>query len=94
MRNFADGIVSRENEVIVYKQYSPSFFGMSLSSLLSIDTTLICGYPTSGCVRATTPDAMQHDLSLYVVREACGNRHEGVNDSNLFQYGSKPGGGK
>lgn len=92
MREFAEGIVPREDEVIVYKQYSSSFFGTSLSSLLvsmSIDTTLICGYSTSGCVRATTLDAMQHGFSPYVVREACGDRHESVNDSNLFDMDQK-----
>jgi maleamate amidohydrolase len=92
MRDFAEGIVPREDEVIVYKQYSSSFFGTSLSSLLvsmGIDTTLICGYSTSGCVRATTLDAMQHGFSPYVVREACGDRHEVVNDSNLFDMDQK-----
>ncbi|KAF2706489.1 Isochorismatase hydrolase [Pleomassaria siparia CBS 279.74] len=86
MRDFAEGIISRKDEVIVYKQYSSSFLGTSLSSLLvsmGIDTTLICGYSTSGCVRATTLDAMQHGFSPYVVREACGDRHEAVSDSNL-----------
>ena len=45
-----------KSEVVVLKQYSSSFFGTSLSSLLAssgIDTTILCGYSTSGCVRAT-----------------------------------------
>jgi maleamate amidohydrolase len=78
--------------VVVYKQYSSSFFDKSLSLLLvsmSIDTSLICGYSTSGWVRATTLDAMQHSFSPYVVREACGNRYESVNDSNLFDMHQK-----
>ncbi|KAF2808750.1 isochorismatase hydrolase [Mytilinidion resinicola] len=92
MREFAEGVVPREDEVIVYKQYSSSFFGTSLASLLTsmgIDTTVCIGYSTSGCVRATTLDAMQHGFCPFVVREACGDRHESVNDNNLFDMDQK-----
>ncbi|KAF2644174.1 Isochorismatase hydrolase [Massarina eburnea CBS 473.64] len=92
MRDFAEGIAPRENEVVVYKQYSSSFFGTSLASLLvsmGIDTTIICGYSTSGCVRATTLDAMQYGFAPFVVREACGDRHQAVNDANLFDMDQK-----
>jgi maleamate amidohydrolase len=61
MRVFAEGIVPREDEVVVYKQYSSSFFGTSLASLLvslGVDTKIMCGYSTSGCVRTTTCECM------------------------------------
>lgn len=78
MRDFAEGIQPREDEIVVIKQYSSSFFGTSLQSVLTslgIDTLICCGYSTSGCVRATTLDAMQHGFNPYVVREACGDRY-------------------
>lgn len=50
---------------------------------------MLCGYSTSGCVRATTLDAMQHGFSPYVIREACGDRHAAVNDANLFDMDQK-----
>lgn len=55
-REFAEGVEPRKEEVVVLKQYSSSFFGTSLSSLLTsmgCDSTILCGYSTSGCVRAT-----------------------------------------
>jgi maleamate amidohydrolase len=55
-RDFAEGVEPRKDEVVVLKQYSSSFFGTSLSSLLAswgCDCTILCGYSTSGCVRAT-----------------------------------------
>jgi maleamate amidohydrolase len=55
-RDFAEGVMPRKDEVVVLKQYSSSFFGTALSSLLAswgCDCTILCGYSTSGCVRAT-----------------------------------------
>lgn len=55
-RDFADGVKPKVDEVVITKQYASSFFGTTLSSLLTswrIDSTIICGYSTSGCVRAT-----------------------------------------
>lgn len=55
-RDFAEGAEPRKDEAVILKQYSSSFFGTSLSSLLAslgCDSTILCGYSTSGCVRAT-----------------------------------------
>ncbi|TVY37788.1 Maleamate amidohydrolase [Lachnellula subtilissima] len=91
-REFAEGVVPRKDEVVVMKQFSSSFFGTSLASVLAsmgCDSTILCGYSTSGCVRATALDAMQHGYSPFVVREACGDRHQAVNDNNLFDMDQK-----
>jgi maleamate amidohydrolase len=56
LRDFAEGVVPRKDEVVVLKQYASSFFGTSLGSLLASwgrDCTILCGHSTSGCVRAT-----------------------------------------
>lgn len=55
-REFAEGVEPRKDEAVILKQYSSSFFGTSLSSLLAslgCGDTILCGYSTSGCVRAT-----------------------------------------
>jgi maleamate amidohydrolase len=55
-RQFAEGLEPQKGESVVLKQYSSSFFGTSLSSMLAsygCDSTILCGYSTSGCVRAT-----------------------------------------
>ncbi|KAH8783632.1 hydrolase [Hyaloscypha finlandica] len=91
-RDFAKGVVPRKDEVVVLKQYSSSFFGTALSSLLAswgCDCTILCGYSTSGCVRATALDSMQYGYSPFVVKDACGDRHASVNDSNLFDMQAK-----
>jgi maleamate amidohydrolase len=79
-------------EVVVTKQYASSFFATSLASTMNamrIDTAIVTGVSTSGCVRATTLDAMQHGFIPLVVREACGDRHPGPHESNLFDLQQK-----
>ena len=70
----------------------PPFFGTTLASTLTamgVDTLLITGLSTSGCVRATALDACQHGFLPFVVREACGDRHPGPHEANLFDLQAK-----
>ncbi|PTS77332.1 isochorismatase [Sphingomonas sp. HMWF008] len=79
-------------DTIVTKHYASAFFGTSLASTLSalrIDTVLVTGFSTSGCVRATALDALQHGFAPFVVREACGDRDPRPNDANLFDLQRK-----
>lgn len=74
------------------KQYPSAFFGTGLAEALhadGIDTVLITGYSTSGCVRASALDAMQHGFVPLVVREACADRHPGPHEANLFDLQAK-----
>jgi len=80
------------DEVVVIKQYASAFFGTSLASTLNslrIDTLIIGGFSTSGCVRASALDALQHGFVPVVVREACGDRDSRPHDSNLFDLQAK-----
>jgi maleamate amidohydrolase len=79
-------------EPVVTKQYASAFFGTSLAATLTaagIDTTVIAGVSTSGCVRATATDAMQNGFRPIVVADACGDRTAAVHDANLFDLGAK-----
>lgn len=81
-----------EDELVVSKQYPSAFFGTSLASTLTtwgIDTLLITGLTTSGCVRASCVDACSHGFIPIVVREACGDRHEAPHKANLFDMNAK-----
>lgn len=81
-------------EPVVVKQYASAFFGTSLSSTLhslGVDTVLIAGVSTSGCVRATAVDAMQHGFIPVVVREAVGDRDDERHSGNLLDIQSKYG---
>jgi len=79
-------------DVVVTKQYASAFFGTSLAGTLNtmrIDTVILGGFSTSGCVRASTLDALQHGFAPFVVAEACGDRHSGPHDANLFDLSKK-----
>lgn len=89
---FAAGLVPHDDELVVSKQYPSAFFGTSLASTLTatgVDSVLLAGLTTSGCVRATCVDAMSHGFRTAVVADACGDRHAAPHDANLFDMNAK-----
>jgi nicotinamidase-related amidase len=91
-REFVAGLEPLPEETIVTKHYASAFFGTSLASTLTargIDTLLIGGVTTSGCVRATALDCCQHGFVPVVVREAVGDRAPEPHDANLFDLQAK-----
>jgi len=82
------------DDVILIKQYASAFFGTSLAAMLTaqgVDTLIITGCSTSGCVRATAVDAMQHGFRPIVPRECVGDRHDAPHEANLFDINAKYG---
>lgn len=66
-------------ETVVIKNYSSAFAGTSIAATLAaqrVDTLLLAGCTTSGCVRATAVDAIQRGFRPLVVRECVGDRHD------------------
>jgi maleamate amidohydrolase len=89
---FAEGLVPRDDEIIVSKQYPSAFFGTSLASTLTagcIDSVILTGLTTSGCVRASCVDSMSHGFRTIVVADACGDRHPAPHEANLFDMNAK-----
>ena len=89
---FAEGLVPEEDELVIAKQYPSAFFGTSLASTLTAmgcDSVLLTGLTTSGCVRASCVDAMSHGFITTVVSDACGDRHPGPHEANLFDMNAK-----
>jgi maleamate amidohydrolase len=89
---FPEAILPHAGEQVFTKQYPSAFFGTGLAEALhaeGIDTLLITGYSTSGCVRASVLDAMQYGFVPLVVREACADRHPGPHEANLFDLQAK-----
>ena len=79
-------------EVVWTKQYASAFFGTALASALSaqkIDTLIITGCTTSGCVRASAVDSCQHGLLTNVVRECVGDRSASAHEANLSDLDAK-----
>ena len=92
LTDFGEGLAPQAGEVVVVKQYASGFFGTSLASTLTslgVDTLVISGVSTSGCVRATALDACQHGFVPIVVRDACGDRDQRVHEANLFDLDAK-----
>jgi maleamate amidohydrolase len=91
---FCEAVVPKEGEPIIVKQYASAFFGTSLVATLNglgVDTLIITGCTTSGCIRATAVDAVQHGFRPICVRECIGDRHEGPHEANLFDINAKYG---
>lgn len=89
-----DGVAPRAGEKVIVKQYPSAFFGTSLASNLhsiGVDTCIVTGCSTSGCIRATVLDGMCHGFRCIVPRECVGDRTESVHESNLFDMNAKNG---
>lgn len=90
--DFPAALYLEKGDVLVSKQYASAFFGTSLASTLTslgVDTVLIAGFSTSGCVRATALDALQHGFAPFVVADACADRHAAPHEANLFDLQAK-----
>lgn len=88
------GLEPAEDEIVLSKQYPSAFFGTTLADELTkrgIDTLIITGLTTSGCIRATCVDTMSHGFIPIVVADACGDRHQAPHDANLFDMNAKYG---
>ncbi|MFZ3451717.1 isochorismatase family protein [Arthrobacter sp. 7Tela_A1] len=89
---FIPGLEPGTGETVITKQYPSAFFGTPLASLLSaarVDTVLIAGLTTSGCIRATALDALQHGFIPIVAADAVGDRHPEIHASNLVDIKAK-----
>lgn len=89
---FPPELTPKGSDRVFTKQYPSAFFGTGLAEVLhaeGIDTLLITGYSTSGCVRASALDAMQYGFVPLVVRDACADRHPGPHEANLFDLQAK-----
>ena len=79
---------------LITKKGASAFFGTGLAALLAglrVDTVLICGATTSGCVRATAVDAVQCGFPVLVPRQCVGDRAADPHEANLFDIQAKYG---
>ncbi len=80
------------NEDIIEKHWASAFFDTDLSTLLreqQVDSLVITGLTTSGCVRASVLDGMQHEYPVVVPREAVGDRNADAHAANLHDMNAK-----
>lgn len=87
-----EALAPRAGELIVRKRQPSAFFATGLAAWLAdrkVDTLIVSGCTTSGCVRASVIDSMSHDLTTVVATDCVGDRALGPHEANLFDIGSK-----
>jgi nicotinamidase-related amidase len=87
-------LAPRTDEHLVVKTGASAFFGTALASYLAsvrADTVIVTGATTSGCVRATVVDAVQHGYPALVPRDCVGDRAQAPHDASLFDINEKYG---
>jgi maleamate amidohydrolase len=80
------------HDTVVDKQHASSFAGTSLAATLrtrGVDTVVVCGVSTSGCVRASATDALAQGFRPVVVRQACADRSAALHTHNLADLDAK-----
>ncbi len=84
----------REDEPLIEKPRGSAFFGTNLLSMLideKVDTTIVTGCSTSGCIRATCTDAHDRNFHVIVPAEAVGDRSRTAHEANLFDVHARYG---
>ncbi len=92
--DFPLSLVVEPRDIIVTKKHASSFFGTHLAAMLTamgVDTLLMGGVSTSGCVRATAVDTSAYGFRPMVIREAVEDRHPGPHEANLYDINAKYG---
>jgi maleamate amidohydrolase len=87
-----DALAPISGEVVLRKTQASAFFGTHLNAVLiakGVDTLIVTGCTTSGCVRASVIDAMSYNYRTVVVTDCVGDRALGPHDANLFDMGQK-----
>ena len=82
----------RDDETVIVKKGASAFFGTNLASILvsqGVDSVILCGATTSGCVRATAIDLLQYGWPTIVPRECVGDRAQAPHEANLFDIQAK-----
>lgn len=80
------------NSQVINKGGPSAFFDTDLAEKLKAansDSLIVCGLTTSGCVRATVVDALQHNYPTWVVSDACGDRNQSAHHANLHDMHAK-----
>ena len=82
----------RDDETVVVKKGASAFFGTNLAAILvsqQVDSVILCGATTSGCIRATAVDLLQNGWPTLVPRDCVGDRAQAPHESNLFDIQAK-----
>lgn len=82
----------RKSEPLIEKCWASAFFGTDLNDQLrdlGVDSLVVTGLTTSGCVRASAVDALQYNYQVVIAEEAVGDRNSEAHRANLFDLNAK-----
>lgn len=94
LAEIVDELPPAADDVVIVKQYASAFFGTALAPALTslgVDTVILTGCSTSGCIRASAVDGMQYGFRVVVPRECVADRHPAPHEANLFDINAKYG---
>jgi nicotinamidase-related amidase len=80
------------SDTLIEKTHASAFHGTGLADLLAeqgIDSLVVTGLTTSGCVRASAVDGLQHNFKVVIVEEATGDRDLAAHNANLYDLNAK-----
>ena len=80
-------VIDRQRDIIINKRMASAFFETNLGSIFTfhgVDTVVVTGGSTSGCVRATAVDSLQRSFRTIVPEECVADKHEGPHFANLY----------
>ena len=85
-------VIDRQRDIIINKRMASAFFETNLGSIFTfhgVDTVVVTGGSTSGCVRATAVDSLQRSFRTIVPEECVADKHEGPHFANLYDMAIK-----
>jgi nicotinamidase-related amidase len=85
-------VIDRQRDIIINKRMASAFFETNLGSVFNfhgVDTVVVTGGSTSGCVRATVVDSLQRSYRTIVPEECTADKHESPHFANLYDMGLK-----
>jgi len=85
-------VIDRQRDIIINKRMASAFFETNLGSIFTfhgVDTVVVTGGSTSGCVRATAVDSLQRSFRTIVPEECVADKHEGPHFANLYDMALK-----
>jgi maleamate amidohydrolase len=94
LARIVEELAPEPGDLLIEKKYASAFFGTHLAATLTaarVDTLIMVGCSTSGCIRASAVDGMQHGFRVIVPRECVGDRAPGPHEANLFDIDGKYG---
>ena len=90
--SFLKELSPSSNELLVEKKFASAFFQTNLADELSkmnVDSIIVSGVTTSGCVRATALDSLQNNFLTTVAEDCVGDRNQNAHRANLFDLQAK-----